>query len=202
MEAMRGELIDWGVASRALAGETESGDRCFVKKMENGALLAAADGLGHGAEAALAAKLAIRTVEAQARRPLLEIVGACHRALLRTRGAALSLALWNAERREVSWVGVGNVEGILLKNGAGRRPERERLVLRRGVVGDRLPALQVSTVAVPQEGLLVFATDGIGDGYDQELETRAAPQSQADGILARHSREADDALVLVARLGR
>jgi negative regulator of sigma-B (phosphoserine phosphatase) len=202
MEAMRGELIDWGVASRALEGERESGDRCLVKKMENGALLAAADGLGHGAEAALAAKLAIRTVEAQAHRPLLQIVGACHRALLRTRGAALSLALWNAERREVIWIGVGNVEGILLKNGAGRRPERERLVLRRGVVGDRLPALQVSTVTVPQEGLLVFATDGIGDGYDQELETRAAPQSQADGILARHSRDADDALVLVARLGR
>ena len=199
---MKGELIDWGMASRAIAGETESGDRCLVKPLENGALLAAADGLGHGAEAALAADLAIRTVEAQARRPLLEIVGACHRALLRTRGAALSLALWNAARREVTWIGVGNVEGLLLKNGDGTRPERERLVLRRGVVGDRLPALQISIVAVPRQGLLVFATDGIGDGYDQGLETRAAPQAQADGILARHSREADDALVLVARLGR
>ena len=202
MEAMKGELIDWGVASRALAGEMESGDRCLVKKMENGALLAAADGLGHGAEAALAAKLAIRTVETQAHRPLLEIVEACHRALLQTRGAALSLALWNAERREVTWVGVGNVEGILLKNGTGQRPEREHLVPRRGVVGDRLPPLQASIVAVPREGLLVFATDGISDGFDQVLETRAAPQSQADGILARYSRSADDALVLVARLGR
>ena len=199
---MKGELIDWGMASRAIEGETESGDRCLVKPLENGALLAAADGLGHGAEAALAADLAVRTVEARARRPLLEIVEACHRALLRTRGAALSLALWNAERREVTWIGVGNVEGILLKNGDGKRPERERLVLRRGVVGDRLPALQVSLVAVPRQGLLVFATDGIGDGFEQGLETRAAPQSQADGILARYSRDADDALVLVARLGR
>ena len=199
---MKGDHIDWGMASRAIAGETESGDRCLVKPLESGALLAAADGLGHGAEAALAADLAIRTVEAQARRPLLEIVGACHRALLRTRGAALSLALWNAELREVTWIGVGNVEGLLLISGTGMRPERERLVLRRGVVGDRLPALQVSTVAVPGQGLLVFATDGIGDGYDRELETRAAPQTQADGILARHSRSVDDALVLVARLGR
>lgn len=202
MEALRTGLIDWGVAARALAGETESGDRCLVKRLGNGALLAAADGLGHGAEAAVAADLAIRTVEGQARRPLLEIVEACHRALLRTRGAALSLALWNAELREVTWVGVGNVEGLLLKDGSGRRPERERLVLRRGVVGDRLPALQASTVAVPREGLLVFATDGITDGFEQGLETRAAPQSLADRILARHSRDADDALVLVARLGR
>lgn len=202
MEALRDGLIDWGVAARALAGETESGDRYLVKMMGNGALLAAADGLGHGAEAGVAADLAIRTVEGQARRPLVEIVEACHRALLRTRGAALSLALWNAELREVTWVGVGNVEGLLLKAGPGRRPERERLVLRRGVVGDRLPALQASTVAVPREGLLVFATDGIADGFDQSLEPRAAPQSLADGILARHSRDADDALVLVARLGR
>lgn len=202
METLKGELIDWGVASRAVAGETESGDRCLVKTLQNGALLAAADGLGHGSEAALAANLAIRTVEDQASRPLLEIVGACHRALLRTRGAALSLALWNAERREVTWVGVGNVEGLLLIAGQGRQPERERLVLRRGVVGDRLPALQASLVQVPREGLLVFATDGIGDGFEQGLETRVAPQTQADGILARHSRDADDALVLVARLGR
>jgi len=199
---MNGDRIDWGVASRAIAGETESGDRCVVKKLDNGALLAAADGLGHGAEAARAASLAIRIVEDQAGRPLLEIVGACHRALLRTRGAALSLAHWNAERREVTWVGVGNVEGLLLIAGQGRQPERERLVLRRGVVGDRLPPLQASIVAVPREGLLVFATDGIGDGFDQGLETRAAPQFQADGVLARHSRDADDALVLVARLGR
>ncbi len=182
METLKRELIDWGVASRAVAGETESGDRCLVKTLQNGALLAAADGLGHGSEAAL--------------------VGACHRALLRTRGAALSLALWNAERREVTWVGVGNVEGLLLIAGQGRQPERERLVLRRGVVGDRLPALQASLVQVPREGLLVFATDGIGNGFEQGLETRVAPQTQADGILARHSRDADDALVLVARLGR
>ncbi len=199
---MKRELIDWGVASRAVAGETESGDRCLVKPMENGALLATADGLGHGTEAALAADLAIRMVEAQAGRPLVEIVEACHRALLRTRGAALSLAQWNADRREVTWVGVGNVEALLLVAGSGGRPDRERLVLRPGVVGDRLPALQASSVPVPWQGLLVFATDGIGDGFEKGLETRAAPQAQADAILARHSRGADDALVLVARLGR
>lgn len=198
---MKGDRIEWGVAARALAGESESGDRCLVRSMGNGALLAAADGLGHGAEAALAADLAIRTVEGHAQRPLIEIVEACHRALLRTRGAALSLAHWNAEERAVTWVGVGNVEGLLLKAGPGRHPERERLVLRRGVVGDRLPALQASTVAVPREALLILATDGIADDFDQSLESRAAPQVLADGILARHSRDADDALVLVARLG-
>ncbi|HEV8702673.1 MAG TPA: SpoIIE family protein phosphatase [Candidatus Polarisedimenticolia bacterium] len=202
MEAMKGDLIDWGVAARALAGETESGDRCLVKRMGDGALLAVADGLGHGAEAAMAAELAIRTVEAHALRPLTEIVEACHRVLLRTRGAALSLAHWNAERRDLTWVGVGNVEGLLLKEGSGSRPDRERLVLRHGVVGDRLPALQASTVPVPGEGILILATDGIADGFDQSVEMRAAAQPQADGILARHSRDADDALVLVARLGR
>src|SRR5258706_554983 len=81
------QLMDWGAAARALAGEKESGDRLLVKRMGSGALLAAADGLGHGAEAAKAAELAIRTAEAHALRPLPEIVEACHRVLLRTRGA-------------------------------------------------------------------------------------------------------------------
>lgn len=198
---MTGTLVEWGVATRALAGETESGDSCLVKPLSDGTLLAAADGLGHGAEAARAADLAIATVEAHAGRSLSDLVEICHKALRWTRGVALSLAMWSPGRREVSWIGVGNVEGLLLRARDGARPERERLVLRGGVVGGRLPVLQASTVAVPRDGLLIFATDGIATGFEQDLEARGSPQALADRILARHSRGADDALVLVARLG-
>ena len=69
---MKRTLVDWSAASRARAGEKESGDRCVVKVQADGALLAVADGLGHGAEAALAADLAVRTVERYATEPLTE----------------------------------------------------------------------------------------------------------------------------------
>src|SRR2546430_400954 len=52
-------VIDWGVAALALAGETESGDLHLVKRVGRGTLVAAVDGLGHGAEAAAAARAAV-----------------------------------------------------------------------------------------------------------------------------------------------
>src|SRR5437870_3753009 len=49
-------VIDWGVATLAHAGEKESGDLHLVKQVGRGVLVAAVDGLGHGAEAAAAAR--------------------------------------------------------------------------------------------------------------------------------------------------
>ena len=200
MEALKRTRLAWSVASRARAGETESGDRCVVTEQTDGALLAVADGLGHGTEAALAADLAVRTVERYAADPLIEIVKRCHQSLLRTRGVALSLARWEARDRLLTWIGVGNVEGLLLHSNGGRAPASDRLLLRSGVVGVRLPALLVAPVVVTGTGLLALATDGIADGFDKELVLSGRPEPMADQILATHSRSADDAMVLVARL--
>src|SRR5256884_7303297 len=80
-------LIEWGVASLALPGEAESGDRHLVTPVGTGVLVAVVDGLGHGAEAASAAKAAVAALErhpTESPAPLLE---RCHRALNGTRGA-------------------------------------------------------------------------------------------------------------------
>jgi len=197
---MKRTPVAWSVASRAREGETESGDRFVVTALTDGVLLAVADGLGHGTEAALAADLAMRTVERYAADPLIEIVKRCHQSLLPTRGVALSLARWDARDRVLTWIGVGNVEGLLLHSNGGAAPASHRLVLRGGVVGVRLPALLVTPLVVAGNGLLVLATDGIAGGFDKELVLSGRPEPMADQILARHSRSADDAMVLVARL--
>ncbi|OLD66073.1 MAG: hypothetical protein AUI47_00740 [Acidobacteria bacterium 13_1_40CM_2_68_5] len=197
---MSGTRIEWGAAARTLAGQDESGDRHLVKPLSDGALLAAADGLGHGHEAALAADLAVRTAEHHAGLSLIEIMERCHQSLIRTRGVALSLARWDAKQKTMTWLGVGNVEGLLLRPDSDKRPVPERLLLRLGVVGARLPGLQEARVEVPGTGVLIFTTDGIASGFELGLDPRVRPQPLADQILARHSRGTDDALVLVARL--
>jgi len=201
MEALSGPTIEWGAASRTLAGESESGDRHLVTILPDGALLAVADGLGHGPEAARAAELAIRIVERHAALPLTEIVQRCQGSLVKTRGAALSLARWITGTRKLSWLGVGNVEGLLLKNGSGGGPARERLLQRVGVVGTRLPPLQESAIALPEGGVLIFPTDGIAGDIEPLAGRRIRPQTMAEEILARCAKATDDALVLVARLG-
>jgi negative regulator of sigma-B (phosphoserine phosphatase) len=47
--------------------------------------------------------------------------------------------------------------------------------------------------------LLVFATDGIQAGFDEAIRTIGTPQQIAEGILSRHARQVDDALVLAVR---
>src|SRR2546426_10933736 len=82
-------LIDWGVATLALAGQTESGDHHLVKPVGRGVLVAAVDGLGHGAEAAAAARAAVTALDRHAAEFLIPGVPKCHEALIRTRGVVM-----------------------------------------------------------------------------------------------------------------
>lgn len=197
---MKSPFVEWGVAGRALQGQTDTGDRHLVRPQSDGALLAVVDGLGHGKEAARAADLAIRMVERLAGEPPLSIVTRCHEGLLGTRGVTLSLARWDGRAGELIWLGVGDVTGILLRAGSGPGAAGEHLLRRVGVVGVMLTPLLVRTVTLERGGLLILATDGIAAGFDGALDPRDPPASLADRILERYSKETDDALVLVARL--
>src|SRR6266496_811221 len=136
-------LIEWGVASRALPGEAQSGDLHCVKQIGTGVLVAVVDGLGHGAEAATAAQAAVAALERHATESPMPLFERCHRALHGTRGVVMSVALFARPDRSMTWLGVGNVEGLLLRgDGAARSgAARQSLVTRGGIVGSELPRL-------------------------------------------------------------
>jgi serine phosphatase RsbU (regulator of sigma subunit) len=192
-------LIDWGVAWRALPGQQVCGDVHLIKPVPSGVLLAVVDGLGHGAEAAAVAVIALGVLDRHAGEPLSAIFRHCHDALLRTRGAVMTLAWLEADERRLTWLGVGNVEAVLLR--AGRDPQIPvaRAVLRSGIVGYRLPALQAGTIPVEPEDLLVFATDGVRAGFNEALPKGVPPQHLASKVMDNYFRGTDDALVLVAK---
>jgi serine phosphatase RsbU (regulator of sigma subunit) len=199
-----GALIEHGIAQRAFPGESVSGDRAVVKPFPSGVLMAAVDGLGHGEPAAAAAAVAIDTLENHAEEEPQELVRRCHEALKRTRGVAMSLASIDARSGMMTWLGVGNVEGLLLRT-ASSPPTREALLMRGGVVGYQLPPLRISHLPFGLGDLLVFATDGIRSDFAAGLPL-ADPllrhqdvQEIADRLLAHFGRMTDDALVLVAR---
>ncbi|HEV2748964.1 MAG TPA: SpoIIE family protein phosphatase [Gemmatimonadales bacterium] len=194
-------LLDWGVAAVALPGEAESGDLHLVRPTAGGVLVAVVDGLGHGAEAATAARLAVAALAPQPHEAPLPLVQRCHEALKGTRGVVMSLALIRRADPSLTWLGVGNVEGILVRADGGGETTRARrsLITRGGIVGSELPRLHPEVLPLATGDTLVFATDGIREGFAQELPADATPQQQADHILARHRKGTDDALVLVAR---
>ena len=199
MEAVRTRLIRWAVAEATRAGQTESGDRYLATATPDGALVAVVDGLGHGAEAADAAKVAVRSLERHAQQPVIPLVRDCHQSLLRTRGAVISVASFSAHDQTMTWLGVGNVEGLLLRARAAS-PRREALLLRGGVVGVHLPALIAEIVSLTPGDTLILATDGVRSDFSHErLPEPDSPQLLADHILARWGKQDDDALVLVVR---
>lgn len=191
--------VRWAVAQRALPGETLSGDLSLVEPFPGGVLLAAVDGLGHGSEAASAARMAVDLLRAHAEDDLVALVRRCHLALEQTRGAVMSVASLNTRDGTLAWMGVGNVRGVLVRANAGDRPPRESLLLRGGVVGYNLPALGESVLSVAPDDVLVFATDGVSGDFGTEMVPLPQPQATADRILARWGKVTDDALVLVAR---
>lgn len=198
-------LIQYGVAQFTLPGETESGDRHVVQPAGGGVLVGVADGLGHGAEAAAAARAAVATLKEHASEALLPLLQRCHGVLVGTRGVVMSLAFFQGGDGSMTWLGVGNVECVLLYTDLAAlpasppRPARTSLVTRGGIVGSQLPQLRAEVISIVPGDTLIVATDGIKDGFADGLGTETPPQLLADQILARFHKGTDDALVLVAR---
>lgn len=193
-------LVEYGLAKFVLPGQGESGDRHLVCCAGNGVLIAAVDGIGHGAEAANAAEAAISTLKANAEEPVISLVERCHEDLRLTRGVALSLASIDPAHGMMTWLGVGNVQGVLMRAGAKKGSVQELLLLRGGVVGLQLPALQAAVLPIAKGDTLIFVTDGIRGEFVEGLSAMESPQRAADKILRQYGRGNDDALVLVARL--
>ncbi len=200
METIDEPLVEYGVAKFVLPGQGESGDHHLVCCNQSGILIAAIDGIGHGEEAANAAKAAVSILRAGADEPVISLVQRCHEELRCTRGVVLSLASIDPKRGMMTWAGVGNVQGALMRAGAQKGAVQEVLLLRGGVVGSQLPALQAAVLPVAKGDTLVFVTDGIRGEFAEGLSALEAPQRAADRILERHCRGNDDALALVVRL--
>jgi hypothetical protein len=200
MGALSKPSIDWGSAALTLPGQTESGDRCIVKPFPDGALVAAVDGIGHGDEAAAAALAAIATLEAAPHQePVITLLTQCHENLRSTRGVVMSLAWFDVLHGMMTWLGVGNVMGILLRPQFALSFTEETLLLRGGVVGSQLPVLQAAVLQVNPGDTLILATDGLRTNFATGPIRYEPPQKAADRILAEHAKGNDDALVLVAR---
>ncbi len=190
-------VLEWGAAGASL-GDEESGDLGVVAPFPGGALAAVIDGLGHGAEAALAARVAASVLCERAGEPVVDLVERCHAALRRTRGAVMTLCRFDVAASSMTWVGVGNVEALLLPGALSAGP-RSDLLIRGGVVGYQLPPLRCVTLHVAGGATLVMATDGVRGGFASRPIPPGPPAAVADRLLREHARGTDDALVLCAR---
>jgi len=192
--------LEWGVASRALPGEAESGDAFVVQRTQGGMLVGVVDALGHGDGAAATARVAAETLRMHASEPIQLLVRRCHDALLGTRGTVMSVAVFDRTEGTMAWLGVGDIEGVLVFADPGVVPTHVVLTTLGGTVGGRLPSIRPWVIPVSPGDTLIFTTDGIRSGLATGAAIAGSVQRLADQILERGFKGTDDALVLVARV--
>jgi phosphoserine phosphatase RsbX len=191
----RSGVLEYGIATWTLAGESVSGDTAVIESASGTTLVAAIDGLGHGAEAASASSIAAGILRERAGESLIRLIEIVHEALGDTRGVAMSLASFRSDDDTMTWLGLGNVKGTLVEC---QKPAHS-IMLAGGIVGHELPPLQTKTVSVSRGSILIMTTDGVRDGLGPTIMSSGTAQEIADAILAKWGTGTDDALVVVAR---
>jgi len=188
-----------GPAAVVLAkpGETVSGDAWSSHEDAAGVTLFVVDGLGHGTEAAVAAKAAVGQFDTSRHDPPAEILAAVHRAMRHTRGGAVAVARVEWDSATVTYAGLGNIVGVLIGAGGGER----RMVSQNGTAGHI--ARRIQSFEYPcSDGVLIMHSDGVAtswrlDAYPGLI--KAHPMLVAGVLYRDYNRERDDATVVVAR---
>jgi serine phosphatase RsbU (regulator of sigma subunit) len=186
-----------GVAGRPYPHETVSGDAHTISWTGDICRITVIDGLGHGREAAEAATRAIETLDAHPTLIPAEGLQRCHTALQGTRGAAISIARLDLGRNELTYAGIGNVEGHVWQGG-----RHERLISYRGIVGSVMRTVRSFTVALEPAWTFVMHSDGISSRADIAalgLPQPWEPDAVARGLVEKYGRQLDDVLAVVVQ---
>jgi negative regulator of sigma-B (phosphoserine phosphatase) len=197
------DLVEWSVATRCRPGEVTNGDRAVVEIRRDETLVAGIDGVGHGEAAARAAKRAAAVIRRSSGEDLATLATRCHEALRGTRGAALSLVRMSAAGAQLTWLGIGNVEGRLISGISPPTRVKGSLAPAAGIAGHELPEMTPETLDLEPGDLLVLATDGVRVGFADALAVSGSTESISERVLKNDWEHADDALVIAVRyLGR
>ena len=188
---------DIGVVCSSLAGETSCGDAWMVEETPEGTLIALADGLGHGHDAAIAADTAIDLMRRRKRSSLIDILQLTHNALRSTRGAAIQIAVVERGKGTVRSAGVGNISASVITRGAFKGVPSQP-----GIVGHQMPTVREVTLPWERDSVLVMHSDGISAKWKIDSYPGIAmrdPALLAAVIYRDSARARDDATVVTYR---
>jgi phosphoserine phosphatase RsbX len=185
-----------GQALRPMPGETLCGDQLGWWTRPDRWRLALADGLGHGAEAHVAAAAAMRQLATDEAMRLAELFARCDQALIDTRGVALSVIDILPTESVIVQAAVGNIRTLLIQ-----ATGTKRLGGARGIVGAGFDGLRPERLPIaPGDWLLLFS-DGLPEnaGLAEALRDVWPSDVLAARLLADWAGDHDDAGLLLYR---
>jgi len=196
-EAPPTQLLQIAGMAVPFPGERFCGDAWAYHHTPERMVVLLADGLGHGLDAADAAKEATASFRKHQNLSPAEILGHLHNALKKTRGAVAAVAEIRPREGTLAYAGIGNISAVVLAAGGSRS-----LVSLNGTLGMAASRIQEFRVPWTSDAVLVLHSDGLQSRWD----LAAYP-----GLIARHPavigaallrdfrRRRDDASVLVVK---
>lgn len=183
--------------SLAAPGERVCGDGCVFALDGERASLLVADGLGHGPDAAEAARAAIAVFMEDPLREPRDQLREVHAGLRNTRGAAVMMLDADAAAGSVRSAGAGNVVGRLVSGTSDRS-----ILSQHGTAGVTIRRPEEVSTPWPPHALLLVCSDGLETRWKPETLTPVLgrdPALAAALLLRDHCRGRDDATVAVLR---
>lgn len=198
--ALAAGSLPTGVITQEKSGEPICGDGWTIVQGRGRVVVFVVDGLGHGPDAAAAARAAIQAVEKNAQREAPDIIDAVHDSLRHTRGAAGAIAMLQPESELCIFCGIGNISASIRGPGSTRS-----MVSHNGTLGHQVRKIQEFQYPFPKGSLLVMHSDGIATHWDLAaypgIEVRH-PAFVSAALFRDHSRGRDDLTVLALRNAR
>ena len=184
---------DIAAAQRPHEGESVCGDAYAVSPCAGGTFVALADGLGHGPEAAEAARLFCDHVRGAREPSPAQVMRGAHQLLQRTRGVAAGLLYLDPLHGRLAYASVGNIELTAVSH------EPMRPVGAPGIVGKHLRRITPYQYRTRGGDVVMLFSDGISSHCELAPYLHLGAQEIADTILARHGKLHDDATCVVVR---
>lgn len=188
-----------GGVSVPIPGELECGDSWDAACEQDVVSLIVVDGLGHGPGAAEAARSVVDAFREQPFDPPAVILERAHRFARPTRGAAASIVRIESACDTVIFAGIGNVGGVVLKDGKGAH-----MLSQHGTLGHAVRRIHEESYALPTEARVILASDGLKSHWDLTPYTNLALQAPITiaALLWRDfARGRDDATAVVVAPG-
>jgi len=191
------DVLELGAVCLPKRGEEVSGDSWLLEASGDYRTILVIDGLGHGPNAAQAARAATDAFAAHVSATPTALMQICHGALGGTRGAAGAAARLEPAKRLGSFAGIGNIACRVETSS-----ERRQLVSHSGTLGHMMRRVQEFDFAFPLGALLILHSDGLGTHWTSSnypgLTSKHA--GLIAGVLYRdHERGRDDVTVVVLK---
>jgi anti-sigma regulatory factor (Ser/Thr protein kinase) len=189
--------IEVGAVCLPKKGEDVAGDGWRLESSGDYRTILVVDGLGHGPNAAVAARAATDAFAARPTATPAELMQICHGALAATRGAAGAAARVAMTKRRGTYAGIGNISCRVES-----ADERRQLVSHGGTLGHVMRRVQEFEFAFPAGALLILHSDGLVTRWTSADYPGLASKHAGliAGVLYRdHDRGRDDVTVVVLK---